>query len=308
MKNTVIYHSADFDGEFCYQIAKKFLGAEDTEYIGWNFGDPVLPIPTEGTIYVMDLPIDRVFGFDFSVLFKDGFDGPKPYEFANLHIAISTRMIWIDHHKTSIDTHPATIPGYRIDGVAACRLAWQWFSGNGSGFFKEAYFSRNVVEPIAVRMAGEYDVWDKRDPAVDLFQFGLRAQYLTEDHWKALLSFNGVPLVEKLVERGQILHRYQRQQDAEHIKRAFELNWEGLNFICYNGRGNSLTFESIQSGTCDAFMLIHFNGQSWMVSMYHAPWNKGIDLSEIAKKYGGGGHRGACGFTTNCGALPFLKP
>jgi len=28
MKNTVIYHSADFDGLFCREVARKFLPAD----------------------------------------------------------------------------------------------------------------------------------------------------------------------------------------------------------------------------------------------------------------------------------------
>ena len=43
--------------------------------------------------------------------------------------------------------------------------------------------------------------------------------------------------------------------------------------------------------------LVLRNGKIWTVSLYHAKHNTGIDLSEIAKKYNGGGHRGACGFT-----------
>ena len=40
-KITVIYHSADYDGIFCREIAHKFL--PDAELIGWNFGDVPLP-------------------------------------------------------------------------------------------------------------------------------------------------------------------------------------------------------------------------------------------------------------------------
>jgi hypothetical protein len=39
-KTVVIYHRADFDGIFCYQIAKKFLGTENVTYIGWDYSDP----------------------------------------------------------------------------------------------------------------------------------------------------------------------------------------------------------------------------------------------------------------------------
>ena len=34
MKTTVIHHSADFDGLFCREIARKFLPG--AELIGWN--------------------------------------------------------------------------------------------------------------------------------------------------------------------------------------------------------------------------------------------------------------------------------
>src|SRR5689334_2584883 len=117
MKTTVIHHSADFDGIFCREIARKFL-PPDTEFIGWDFGNAILPVPSEGTIFVMDLPVDRVFGIEFR---------------ADTYHRFVERVIWIDHHKTSIDTHPESITGYRIDGVSACRLAWQWFGDRFPG-------------------------------------------------------------------------------------------------------------------------------------------------------------------------------
>ena len=44
-----------------------------------------------------------------------------------------------------------------------------------------------------------------------------------------------------------------------------------------------------------------FDGSKWTVSIYST--NKNIDCSELAKKYGGGGHKGAAGF--QCENLPF---
>ena len=45
IKTTVIYHSADFDGLFCREIAKKFL--PDAELIGWDWADAKIPFPAE---------------------------------------------------------------------------------------------------------------------------------------------------------------------------------------------------------------------------------------------------------------------
>lgn len=49
-KITVIHHSADFDGIFCREIARKFLPPE-TEFVGWDYRDPKIPFPKEGTVY-----------------------------------------------------------------------------------------------------------------------------------------------------------------------------------------------------------------------------------------------------------------
>jgi oligoribonuclease NrnB/cAMP/cGMP phosphodiesterase (DHH superfamily) len=321
MKTTVIYHSADYDGIFCREIAKHFLGDKDVEYIGWNFGDAPVTFPSEGRVYVMDLPLDKPFGC------------PRPPS------EMASRVIWIDHHKSAIDSHPAAIAGYRIDGVAACRLAWQWFASKHTGGAEflariQDYIDRKVSEPMAVRLAGEYDIWDKRDPGVDTFQYGLRCWELTALDWKQMLRLSERPTVEELeqmiavghyydvvnpdgtttpeivwglLKDGEIVQRYSQKTDADLVThRSFRLKWEGLDFLCLNtGRFNSLTFAALDKPETghDALLGFMWNGKVWTVSLYHADHRKDLDLSIIAVKHGGGGHRGACGFT--CKALPF---
>lgn len=169
MKTTVIYHSADFDGIFCREIARKFI--PDAELIGWDYGYPKIPMPEEGDVYILDLSPECLA------------DNPE------IKGLIWNRIIWIDHHKSAIEKFPASIPGYRIDGVAACRLAWQWFNWPAPEKYhkppavrdtglslpeRQGYIDRTVTEPVAVRLAGEYDIWDHRDPNALLFQHGLR--------------------------------------------------------------------------------------------------------------------------------------
>lgn len=304
-KTTVIHHSADYDGLFCREIARKFLPG--AELIGWDFGDAPLEIPSEGQIYILDLPVDRVFGMKF------GEEGHLPW---------LERVIWIDHHKSSIETHNKTIPGYRIDGVAACRLAWQWFQGDlrkctcevphSEGHYdycprgrlpsKEAFIKRAVIEPLAVRLAGEYDIWDKRDPRAEVFQFGLRSEELRVSTWETLLSEYGENKVEELLKSGAILQRYQQQADASVVNhRSFLVEFDGLKFLALNtARCNSLTFaaKDVPETGHDALMGFYWNGKAWAVSLYHANHRKDLDLSRIAVNHGGGGHRGACGFQT----------
>ena len=309
-KVIVIHHSADYDGIFCREIARKFL--PDAELIGWDFPDKPLEIPECDVLYVMDLPLDRPFGFVWN----------KEH---HSHRYFKGEVIWIDHHKSSIDTHPTEIPGYRIDGVAACRLAWQWFTHQAEWEKapppmdyelpgKHAYVDRIVSEPLAVRLAGEYDIWDKRDPDAEVFQFGLRSKDLSPEDWRWLLTVaDGNRLgeyelgmanftVSKLLQDGRLLQRYQQQTDASVVNhRSFLVEFDGLKFLALNtARCNSLTFaaKDVPETGHDALMGFYWNGKAWNFSLYHAKHRTDLDLSKIAVNHGGGGHRGACGFQT----------
>lgn len=304
MKTYVIYHSADFDGIFCREIARKFL--PDAELIGWNYGDDTPNIPDDARLYMLDISIG-----DTGLINQDGLmDHPN--------------LIWIDHHKSAIEKFPSTIPGYRIDGVAACRLAWQWFTmvdGNTPRTGSEIgipirpagvlpmiqdYKERTVNEPWAVRLAGEYDIWDKRDPDAELFQHGLRSQ---EVDFQELLEWpeeSAGKLTVRLLNQGRALQFARTNENASIIKEmGFTYNWEGLAFLCCNAaRYNSHLFFAGLEPFHDGCFGFKWTGKDWSVSLYHAPGKEHHDLSTIAVKYGGGGHRGACGFRTN--RLPFL--
>ena len=314
-KIVVIYHRADFDGIFCREIARKFLG-NAAEYIGWDYGDPV-PTPdqvsAEQTVYMLDISIDGLMGLP--------------------------NLIWIDHHKSAIEKYTSPIhgagktsdqplyelSGYWIDGVAACRLTWQWFFlRRHEGFCelmpsKARFVERLVIEPVAVQLAGEYDVWDKRNPDAETFQFGLRSKELTEEDWAWLLTVRNVNTqtdhafvkttitINKFLEDGKLLQRYQQEQDASVVKyRRFTAYFDGLTVLCLcTARCNSLTVAAAVKPEHDALMGFYWTGRSWKVSLYHAPGKEQHDLSEIAVKYGGGGHRGACGFEVKMFPAPF---
>jgi len=312
-KTIVIHHSADYDGLFSREVARKFL-PPDTQFIGWDFGDPLICLDGfEGTCYIIDLSPDCL-----KSPYWEGKD-----------------IIWIDHHKSSIEKWPKDIPGYRIDGVAACRLAWQWFclkdkswkEGDGAtppnpnkGFYvlptKEDFVNREVCEPLAVRLAGEYDVWDHRDPRDVPFQFGLDTEIDHNDlMFEWLLKPEADIYVQQILAQGKCAMACYKRRDSEVMKgRSFVTQFEGLKFLCLNvARCNSQTFDArdIPETGHDALMAFFWNGKGWTVSLYHAKHNTSIDLSLIAVKYGGGGHRGACGFRVGnlpgISELPFIS-
>lgn len=299
-KILVIYHRADFDGIFCREIAKRFLG-DTALYVGLDYGDSDAIVPPGiETIYMLDISIEAWM--------KD------------------PRLIWIDHHKTAFKKFGTSIPGYQIDGVAACRLAWQWFSiiqHNAQNRTNEAlqvplpskqdFIDRKVDEPYAVQLAGEYDIWDKRNPEAELFQHGLRSQDLTEHIWEGLLDanykdgiFQSAKTTRYLIEDGRAI-QYSKTKENEGIIRAFgfTIQFEGFTLLaCNTARYNSQLFAAGLLLEHDGCLGFNWDGQKqeWRVSLYSD--KPGVDLSVVAVKYGGGGHRGACGFRSK--TLPFI--
>ena len=288
MKPLVIYHRADFDGIFCCEIAKQYYG-EDAEYLGWNHGDPVPEVSPDREVMLLDLSIE-------SLMSHPG-------------------LVWIDHHASAIAKYAPEIDGWRIDGVAACRLVWQWFFRGrqhwlrclkAEGTDKADFVERRVKEPWAVRLAGEYDVWDKRDPDAELFQHGLRSQDLD---FAAMLGDDerAVQYVRRLLEAGQALQYARTKENASVIKsQGFTVRFEGLTFLaCNAARFNSLLFKEGLRPEHDGCLGFCWDGKNWRwkVSMYGVPGKPELDFSPIAVRYGGGGHRQACGF--QCDRLPF---
>lgn len=304
-KIVVLHHSADFDGLFCREIARKFL--PDAILIGWDYGDPTPAKELlDGTeqLYMMDISI------------PDLMDHPN--------------LIWIDHHKTAIEKYDGPndpeanlktspiIRGYRIDGVAACRLAWQWFLqqetiknslGGLTGLpDKKMFVDHWVSEPVAVTLAGEYDIWDKRDPDAELFQHGLRGR---DVFWQRLLTReqDSTDYVKELLNEGRAIQYARQHEYAEVIKeQGFTTMFGGLTFLCCCSHELDIRSQLFEAGIKpehDGLLGFTFTGKDWRVSLYGVPGKPDIDLSKIAAHHGGGGHKQACGFRTK--SLPFLN-
>lgn len=81
---------------------------------------------------------------------------------------------------------------------------------------------------------------------------------------------------------------------------GFETEISGHKAFAMNlGNCSSEFFKSLPEEAYDIFIAFCFDGKVWTASLY----SKTVDVSEIAKKYGGGGHMGAAGFVTK--ELPF---
>ena len=319
MKNiAVIYHDADFDGklsnETCrYWLARLYPDAKVHSY-GWDYGRATpMPYIDKDRTTTMGWPLfDKIYIVDLSV--DELMSRPE----------LRDKIVWIDHHKSAIDKwvqqgdkkYGFQFTGYRIDGVAACRLCWQWFSNDRGPYgdprthpsdywipAKEHYVNRSVQEPELIRIAGEYDIWDHRDPDAKALQFGLRA--IDDNRLTMLITdqFQREPgrsaILDAVIQQGHAIKSYCDRNNSEYAAQyAHTIQWEGLTFCALNigQRGNSDLLAGGIKPEHQALFAWRWTGDAVLVSLYHAPGHTELDLSQIAVRYGGGGHRGACGF------------
>lgn len=273
------YHSADLDGKASAAIVK--LAYPDTELYGIDHGQ--------------SFPWDKIQGrkvwmVDFSLQsFQDMIRLQKE----------AKELTWIDHHKTAIDNMKKSgvkFQGIQRNGIGACALVWE-------------YIYPNEKVPYAIQLLAEYDVWNHTNPDTLPFQygFGLYGDVRLDDSnfWKDVVDeYDSQSKVIHTIGIGKQILNYLRLQNKQIAKTlCFDLDFEGLHFLAANyGPCNAQVFDSLwDEDNYDGILVFSFRKDHWRVSLYTVKEN--VDLSTIAKKYGGGGHAGACGFT--CQKLPF---
>jgi len=288
------YHAADLDGQASAAIVKHRY--PETELIGMNYGDP---FPWE-TIQLGE----DVWMVDFHL---------QPFgDMVRLsHLCCLT---WIDHHKSAIEE--ANKFSFIASGdqrlsvdYAACEMTWkECFRSDEEPPFPPLPSQEFYPPlPMSVFYLGRYDIWKHAEhPGALQFQYGMRFQEDTnpdnQTFWEKILhDFD----IKEIMELGKIILTYEERQNAKYCSAcAFEVELDGLRCIAINrGLTGSLSFKSVYDPAKHDAMLsfvMRKRGQ-WTVSIYADKAE--VDASAICKARGGGGHRGASGFT--CETLPF---
>ncbi len=260
------YHKSDLDGHCSGAIVKKMY--PDCEMIGVDYSDFVnFETIEEG---------EKVFVLDFCFSVED---------MTRLNKMAS--LVWVDHHKSSIEMMAGheSILGLRKVGKAGCELTWEYLY--------------DTEMPIAVHLLGRHDVWDHEDGRVLPFQYGMRGLKtlpLDNSLWKAALSLDNI-FINKIIDQGRAILTYQRKLDATYAKgMAYEAEFEGYRAIVMNKPyTNSKAFDAVYDPEKhDIMVLFGVKPKEFKYTLFSD--KPDVDVSEIAKKYGGGGHMGAAGF------------
>ena len=228
-------------------------------------------------------------------------------------LKITENVTWIDHHKTAIDKYQDfehEIRGVRYDGIAGCMLAYCYIhhmTQRGEGDIKQFDISMIKDAPKFTKLIADWDVW-KFDYGDDTRHFitAFNAYNFEPSSklWSRFLCFpdDDAFACSDFIRDGIIMTTFRDGWAKDYMKLGFETDFEGVKCFAVNlGRCNSEYFKSLPPGKYDVLIPFAFDGSQYTVSLYSTT----IDVSEIAKKYGGGGHKGAAGF--QCTELPFKK-
>jgi len=271
------YHSADLDGRCSGAIINKRFPT--CKLYGFDYGNefPWKEIEEGEKVFMVDvsLPIE-----DMKRLNK------------------MVKLIWIDHHVSIIDiAQKEKFLAYEQlleVGKAACELTWLYCYPHSS-------------LPQAVHLLARYDVWDLYFDDILAFQYGIRTfDTQPEDYiWTVILHENSYCI--SIINKGENILEYIHKDNKNYVNSyGFKTTLNDYRAIAVNkGMGNSQLFNSIWNEK-DYDIMIAF---AWVaklnkhrVSLYTTE-ETGIDVSQIAVLYGGGGHKQAAGFM--CNYLPF---
>jgi len=278
---TLCIHHNDADGYCSGAIVKYFEKDVTTVSMNYGYDIPWKKIKEAKKVYMVDF-------------------GLQPFsEMIKLSEMKGDNLIWIDHHKTSIEDMEKSgrsFKGLQIIGQAGCELTWQYFTEDRM--------------PLIVRLIGRYDVWDlEYSPFLFDLQAGLKYVDVDADDdefWQR--HFRSNQETDELIKKGEICNKYQQNLYNSYVNsHSFSMSWEGYNFLVCNALNvNSKLFDiKFDKTKYDAVMAFGYTNKKWSISMYTD--KSGIDVGSLAKKYGGGGHTGAAGMQCPDG-LPFELP
>ena len=261
MKNICIYHASCADGFGAALAVKLHFDSldEECEFLLAHYGDEAPNVNGMNVVIV-----------DFSY----------PRDVLTRMNEQASKMVVLDHHKTA-QTNLAGLNFCIFDmEQSGAMMAWN-------------YFHKSSTTPELIKYIQDRDLWQWELPESREVSSGLQLLPLDFDVWQEHLSCDSI---NKLKADGRIVLAYQNQQVA------IATNQSKVRQIAFMGHivpiVNSTTLISEVCGTLakgNPFAVTYFDTPTERVYSLRSR-KDGEDVSEIAKKFGGGGHRNASGF------------
>ena len=286
-KRLGIYHSKDTDGHFSGAVLK--YKYPDIELRGWDYKDEV---PS----------FESMKGYDEIILIDITF----PFDILQ-ELGTRTKLTVIDHHvsfKKQVDNHLQIGHDVVTDDLKYITFEYIYddkFSACELGF--KHYFG--YIPPI-VELVGKYDTWrangtdewDKHVLPVKYFLYGkVNKPEDIDSKWFIMDELLNALALADMFDIGKSIMEYERKMDESKTNSyAFEREVYGLRALCINTNfmSSETMMTKFDSSKHDIMIGFAYNGNNWGVSLRSV--GDKVDVSQIAKERGGGGHSQSAGF------------
>lgn len=268
MKPLCIYHANCLDGFTAAWVVRRYFGPDGVDFHPGVYQDPPPNCLGRDVIFV-----------DFSY---------KRPEMLKIIDQAATVTI-LDHHKSAAEDLSDLIDGDRVCGCfdmdrSGAVLAWDWFLGERS-------------RPALLAHIQDRDLWRFHLPQTREINAALFSYSYDFDTWDKLMQTS----LDSLAEAGAAIERKHHKDVAELVG----VTRRRMRIGGYDVPVANLPYVFVS----DAAHLMA-KGEPFAACYWDTPdgrvfglrsTEEGIDVSEIAKLYGGGGHKRAAGFRVALG-------
>jgi len=284
----VIYHANCWDGFCAAWIARKALG-EIEAYPGYYGQSP--PDVTGRVVYILDFSYPR--------------------EYMRRVLGQARSVVVLDHHKTAqaaldgivdefiqrpdliasdlkANPHGQELPRVWFDMTkSGGRLAWEFFNR------VDGPSPSDSKSPWLVDYTEDRDLWRHALPDSENINAALRSYPLDFALWDTF--HDAVGQREMFKREGEAIRRAERQIINTHVRNAKEIDLAGHRVLAVNA---TVLFSEIAGELAKGrpFGACYFDRQDGKRQWSLRSDEAGLDVSAIAKAYGGGGHVRAAGF------------
>lgn len=260
--DSIIYHGGCYDGFTCAWLCWRAFG--DIEFLPAVYGRD-LPEPTGR----------RVLMVDFSY----------PRERLEEMAAKLDRFLVLDHHKTAQEALAGLAFAEFDMGRAGCQMVFDWLGANGKGEAIEG--TRWLVDHVADR-----DLWKMELKGTSWVHAYYSSCEMSFAGWEGLAGQELGRVLELGAAIRLSIERYCEKVGAE----AVETSTEWGDVLVVNApyiNASELASWLLDRGPCPWSVAWFQRGDG---KFQYSLRGREVDVSVIAKSFGGGGHAGAAGF------------
>lgn len=208
---------------------------------------------------------------------------------------VASKLVVLDHHETNRD-NLANLDFAHFDmNKSGCMLAWE-------------YFFPNEQMPDFIRYIGLRDIWKHKNVENALY-FTCGMEY-TESFDELYKYYTTPSLVSKTIKKGSIQYKYMQQVAQDIASKAVDIIWLGYPTKVVNcGWPFTSDVGDLLSQKNPDNVILLWSKQYGKPYSYSLRSNKelGPNVAEIAKLYGGGGHKAASGFSSDLDPDSLIK-